>query len=295
MVKQYVRLVLSVCLGAARLCAQQPAPLTLEKTITLTSVTGKFDHFALDEAGNRLFASATGAGAVLVIDLVSDKVVEKLEGLGKPHGLAWIAETGRLFVSDGTKGELDVYAGSPLKHVQSISPRRGRRRHDLRCREQKLLYVGFGGTNAANPARVAVVDAATLRLIATLPVASHPEGLEFDPTTDRIFVNVADSGQVVVIDGKTREIAARWSLNRCKDNTPLAFDTDKRLLLVGCRTPAEIVVLNGKTGIEGAAVSSDAGADDLFFELTTRHAFLITGAGVVDTFAVLAGRQPNQA
>jgi len=287
MVKQSVRLVLSVCLGAASLCAQQPAPLTLEKTITLTSVTGKFDHFALDEAGNRLFASATGAGAVLVIDLVSDKVVEKLEGLGKPHGLAWIAETGRLFVSDGTKGELDVYAGSPLKHVQSIHLAEDAD-DMIYDAATKLLYVGFGGTNAANPARVAVVDAATLRLIATLPVASHPEGLEFDPTTDRIFVNVADSGQVVVIDGKTREIAARWSLNRCKDNTPLAFDTDKRLLLVGCRTPAEIVVLNGKTGIEGAAVSSDAGADDLFFELTTRHAFLITGAGVVDTFAVLA-------
>jgi hypothetical protein len=285
MVKQSVCLLLSVCFGAASLCAQQPAPLTLEKTITLTGVTGKFDHFALDEEGNRLFASATGAGAVLVIDLASDKVVEKLEGLGKPHGLAWIAETGRLFVTDGAKGELSVYAGSPLKRVQSI--RLAEDADDLVYDgATKLLYVGFGGTNAANPSRIAVVDTTTMRLIATLPVASHPEGLELDPSTDRILVNIADSGQVVVIDGKTHQIAATWSLHGCKDNTPLAFDTAASLLLVGCRAPAKTVVLDGKTGVEASALNSSAGADDLFFETATRHAFLITGAGTVDNFAL---------
>src|ERR1700734_2286922 len=108
MMKQSACLFAAVCLSAATLCAQQPGPLTLEKTITLAGVTGKFDHFAVDEVGNRLFASAAGAGAVLVTDLASDKIVEKLEGLGKPHGLAWIPDTGRLFVTDGAKGELDV-------------------------------------------------------------------------------------------------------------------------------------------------------------------------------------------
>jgi len=221
-------LLASVCLSAATLCAQQPAPLTLERTITLPGITGKFDHFALDEAGNRLFASATGAGAVVVIDLSSDKIVEKLEGLGKPHGLAWIAETGRLFVTDGAKGELNVYAGTPLKRVQSI--RLAEDADDLVYDgATKLLYVGYGGTNAANPSRIAVVDTTTTRLIATLPVAFHPEGLELDPSTDRILVNIADSGQVVVIDGKIHQIAATWSLHRCKENTPLAFDTASSL------------------------------------------------------------------
>jgi len=285
--KQSVCLLAYLCLSAATLCAQQPAPLTLERTITLPGITGKFDHFALDESGNRLFASATGAGAVVVIDLSSDKIVEKLEGLGKPHGLAWIAETGRLFVTDGAKGELDVYAGSPLKRIQSIQLAEDA--DDLVYDgATKLLYVGFGGTNAANPSRVAVFDTRTSRLISTLPVASHPEGLELDPTTDRILVNIADSGQVVVIDGKTHEVAATWPLHRCKDNTPLAFDAAASLLLVGCRAPAETVVLHGKTGVEGAAVSSSAGADDLFFEPATRHVFLITGAGTVDTFAMSA-------
>jgi DNA-binding beta-propeller fold protein YncE len=285
--KQLAPFLAFICFWAAGLCAQQRGALTLEKTIALAGVSGKFDHFAMDEAGNRLFAAAAGAGAVVVIDLASDKVVEKLEGFGKPHGLAWVGGTGRLFVTDGAKGELDVYAGSPLKRIQSI--------HLTEDADDvvydsatKMLYVGYGGTNAANPPRVAVVDTASLHLVSTLPVASHPEGLELDPTTDRIFVNIADSGQVVVIDGKTRELAATWSLHRCKDNTPLAFDADGGQLLVGCRTPAQVLVLNGKTGVEGATMASGTGADDLFFDPATRHAFLITGEGTVDTFGVSA-------
>jgi DNA-binding beta-propeller fold protein YncE len=285
--KQFPYYVASVCLGAATLSAQQPAPLTLEKSIPLAGVTGKFDHFALDETGNRLFASAAGANAVVVIDLASEKIVEKLEGLGKPHGIAWVPETGRLFITDGARGELAVYAGVPLKRIQSI--KLAEDADDLVYdAATKLLYAGFGGTDAANPARIAVVDTATLHLVSTLQVASHPEGLELDPTTDRIFVNIADSGQVAVIDGKTQEIAATWSLHRCKDNTPLAFDADANFLMVGCRTPAQIVVLNGKTGMEGATANSNTGADDLFFEPATRHAFLITGGGTVDIFSVSA-------
>jgi hypothetical protein len=287
MMRQFVSLLAFVCLCAATLCAQQPSVLTLEKTIPLAGVTGKFDHFALDEAGNRLFASSTGTGAVVVIDLASNKIAEKLEGLGKPHGLAWIAGTGRLFVTDGAKGELDVYAGAPLKRIQSI-PLSEDADDLVYDSATKLLYVGYGGTNAANPSRIAVVDTTSLHLISTLLVASHPEALELDPIADRIFVNVADSGQVVVIDGKTHQIAATWSLHQGKDNTPLAFDADDGFLLVGCRTPAEVLIVNATTGIEGATMNSDTGADDLFFEPATRHAFLVTGAGTVDAFAVSA-------
>ena len=287
MMKQFVSLLAFVCLYATTLYAQQPSVLTLEKTIMLAGVTGKFDHFSLDEEGNRLFAASTGTSTVVVIDLASDKILDKLEGLGKPHGLVWVAEAHRLFVTDGAKGELAVYAGVPLKRIQSI-PLSEDADDLVYDSATKLLYAGYGGTSAANPSRVAVVDTTSLQLISNLPVASHPEGLELDPIADRIFVNVADSGQVVVIDGKTHQIAATWTLHQGKDNTPLVFDTDHGFLLVVCRTPAEVLVINGTTGIEGMTIKSEAGADDLFFEPATRHAFLVTGAGTVDTFAMSA-------
>jgi len=279
----YGTLFLAGCTMLAQ--AQGDAGLKLQRTIDLPGVTGKFDHFAFDEAGNRLFAAATGSKSVQIVDLADNKRTGALEGLGKPHGLAWVSATGQLFVADGGKAKVDVYQGEPLKLIKEIdlSEDADDMVYDPAT---KLLYVGHGGTDAANPARVAVIDAVALSLVANLPVASHPEALELDPNGDRIFVNIADSGQIVVIDGKTHTVAETWALKNSKGNTPLAYDAADNLLLVGCRTPSQLLVLNGKTGQILATAASDTGADDLFYQPSTRHAYLITGSGAVDSFAL---------
>jgi hypothetical protein len=115
--------------AAALLCLLAPifqsqtatSGLKIQQTITLEGVKGKFDHFAMDEEGKRLFAAASGNQSVEVIDLAACKVVDSLKGFGKPQGLAWMASTRTLFVSDGGKGELAIYAGSPLKRVKTLS------------------------------------------------------------------------------------------------------------------------------------------------------------------------------
>jgi hypothetical protein len=262
-------------------------PLTLDHTIALPKVTGKFDHFAIDEAGNRLFAASGGNHAVIVIDLGSGKIVQTLSGIQKPHGIAWIAGIHQLFVTDGSAGELEVFEGSPLKLAKSI--KLSADADDLAYDSvDKLLYVGHGGTDAANPGAVSVVDVEKLDVIGTLPLAAHPEGIELDATGDRIFANVSDTGEVAVINGKTHSIEAKWSVPNEKGNTPLAYDQADGILLVGCRTPARLLVLDASTGKERDAAVSDAGADDLFYEATSHTAYLITGSGAIDSYAVSA-------
>jgi hypothetical protein len=278
-----------LCLGAPILQSQAPAPgLKLRQTITLDGVKGKFDHFAMDEEGNRLFAAAPGNQSVEVIDLAAGKVVDSLKGFVKPHGLAWIASTRTLFVSDGGKGELAIYSGSPLKRVKTVSLSEDA---DDMVYDQAtgLLYVGHGGANATNPAEVAVVDANKQSLVTELPVAMHPEGLEIDANSDRIFANIADAGQVVVIDGKTHSVSATWRLKSAKGNTPLAYDQADDVMLIGCREPARIIALDGRQGSELSILSASAGADDLFFDRTTHRAYLISGEGAIDTVQLLAG------
>ena len=270
---------------ASSLSAQ--APLSLSRTIPLPGITGKFDHFAFDEAGNRLFTAATGSHAVVVIDLSKDNIAESLAGLGKPHGLAWVSTTERLFAADGQKGELDIFEGAPLKLVKTI--KLSEDADDMVYDQHTgLLYVGHGGTDAANPSAVAVIDTKALTMLTDIPVAAHPEALEIDEKTDRIFVNISDTGTVVVIDGKTHSIANQWVLKNNKGNTPLAFDSEDGLLLVGCRTPAALIVLDSKTGKVLASAPSSEGADDLFFDEANRHAYLIAGAGAINSYAVAA-------
>lgn len=268
--------------------AQQSAPLTLSRTISLTGVQGKFDHLAIDIKGNRLFIAATGNHSVEVIDLTTNKVQQSITGLGKPHGLAWVEATGSLYVADGTLAELRVYTGTPLALSGKIklSDDADDMVYDAAYR---MLYVGHGG-DAANPARVAVVDTEHFTLVANLAVATHPEALEIDPHSGRVFANIADSNEVAVIATGSREITAHWKLTKAADNVPLAFDSEHQLLYVACRTPGTLIALDAGSGSEVASVASAAGADDLFYDPELRRIYLISGAGEVDAYQVDAAK-----
>jgi DNA-binding beta-propeller fold protein YncE len=281
------------CLAAALSAAQTPAPaFHLARTISLPHVTGKFDHFAFDAAGNRLFAAATGNHSVEVIDLKNDQVEQSITGLAKPHGLAWVAATGSLYVADGSLAELRVYKGTPLALAGKI--KLSDDADDMVYDEAShLLFVGHGGSDAANPAKIAVVDTEHFSLAASLSVATHPEALDIDPASHRVFANIAASSEVAVIDTSSKAVAAHWKLTRAGDNVPLAFDSEHRLLFVACRTPGTLIVLDAKTGKELANLPSASGADDLFYDPALRRVYLISGAGEVDAYQVDKANAPH--
>jgi DNA-binding beta-propeller fold protein YncE len=260
-------------------------PLKLDRAIPLPGVAAKFDHLAIDLAGNRLFVAATGNHSVEVIDLASNKIQQSIKGLGKPHGLAWVASTGSLYVADGTLAELGVYTGSPLALAGKIklSDDADDMVYDP---ASHLLFVGHGGSDAANPANIAVVDTEHFKLLSNLPVATHPEALDIDPATHRVFANIADSAEVAVIDTKSKSITAHWKLTKASANVPMALNSDDHTLLVACRTPGTLVVVDAATGKELTTAPSAGGADDLFYNSPLRQAYLISGRGEIDSFSI---------
>jgi len=267
--------------------SQTSAPLTLSRTISLPGINGKFDHLAIDIKGNRLFIAATGNHSVEVINLKTDKVQQSIAGLGKPHGLAWVEATGSLYVADGTLADLSVYSGTPLALSGKI--KLSDDADDMVYDDaNRMLYVGHGG-DAANPAKVAVVDTEHFTLVANLPVATHPEALEIDPQSRRVFANIAESNEVAVIGAKSKDIVAHWKLTKAGDNVPLVFDADHHLLLVACRTPATLLALDAGTGKELASAASAGQADDLFYDSSLHRIYLISGAGEVDSYQVGEG------
>jgi DNA-binding beta-propeller fold protein YncE len=274
-----------VLLSTVSIGAQSSTPLTLRRTMVLSGVTGRFDHFAIDEAGNRLFAAVPGSRAVKIIDLATGKVAQSLAGLGKPHGLAWVAATGNLYVADGALSELRVYKGTPLVLAGTIklSDDADDMVYDKTGHQ---LFVGHGGSDAANPARIAIVDSEHFTLAADLPVASHPEALEIDPGSQRVFANIADSNEIVVIDAATRTIAMHWKVTKASDNVPIAFDNEHQLIFVACRNPGLLIALNADTGKESADEPAAGKADDLFYDSRLRRVYLISGTGEVDTFQI---------
>jgi DNA-binding beta-propeller fold protein YncE len=274
-----------ILLSAFSVHAQQAPPLTLARTIPLPGVKGRFDHLAIDAASNQLFLAATGNHSVEVIDLKTGKVRQSITGLGKPHGLAWVAATGSLYVADGALGELRVYKGTPLALAGTI--KLSDDADDVVYDEaHHLIFVGHGGSDAANPAKIAVVDVDNLSLAADLSVATHPEALDIDPQSERVFADIAESNEVVVIDAASKAITAHWKLTKAADNVPLAFDGGHKLLYLACRTPGTVIALDAATGKEVSSLPAADGADDLFYDPALGRVYVISGAGEVDAFQV---------
>ena len=273
-------------LGTWSANAQQP--LTLQRTITLPGVTGKFDHFALDLQGKRLFAAATGKHSVEVIDLTSGKVQQSITGLGKPHGLAWVASTNNLYVSDGALAQLFVYKSQPGGRFEPAGKLKlSDDADDMVYNEAThLLFVGTGGSDSANPAQIAVVNTTSFTVAANIPVATHPEALEIDPQGQRIFANIAASSEVAVIDGAGNAISNHWNLTGVSDNVPLAFGAEHHAIYVACRQPAVLLAIDSDSGKEISRVTTVGGADDLFYDAALRRVYVIGGAGEVHTYQV---------
>jgi DNA-binding beta-propeller fold protein YncE len=278
-----IPILLGLALCACSAAAQSTPPLVLQQTITLPGVTGKFDHFAIDLQGNRLFVAATGNHSVEVINLASGKVVQSISGLGKPHGLEWIASTRTLYVADGALAELRQYRGTPLELAGQI--KLSEDADDMVANEANhLLFVGHGGTAAETPARVAVVDTDGFRLKRDIPVATHPEALEIDQAGQRVFANIADSNDIAVLDGAGNSVTGDWKLSGAGHNVPLAYDSENHVLYVACRIPAVLLALDASTGWERARIPTGEGADDLFYDQSAHRVYLIAGAGEVDVF-----------
>jgi DNA-binding beta-propeller fold protein YncE len=269
-----------ISIGFGSAVAQQTPPLVLQQTIPLPGIAGKFDHFAIDIAGKRLFTAATGNHSVEVIDLVTGKVAQSIPGLGKPHGLAWVASNHTLYVADGALAELRQYRGSPLELAGSI--KLSDDADDMVYNPlNHLLFVGHGGSEAA-PARIAVVDTDGFHLKAEVAVASHPEALEMDLPNQRVFANIADSSEVSILDGAGNALTATWKLAGAGHNVPLAYNAEDHVLYVACRIPAVLLALDAATGKELARISTGEGADDLFYDSSAHRIYVIAGAGEVD-------------
>jgi hypothetical protein len=83
---------LTLCIVAFGLHAAESPRLQLITTIPVLGVNGRFDHFAIDAKGHRLFVAALGNNSVEVVDIVAGKPLKSITGLRKPTGVLYLTE-----------------------------------------------------------------------------------------------------------------------------------------------------------------------------------------------------------
>ena len=262
------------------------SPLSQVASIALPGVTGRIDHLAYDAPGRKLFIAALGNNTVEVVDVAAERHVTSLAGFREPQGIAVAADRRLAAVANGQ--------GEGLQFVETAGPTMGKTvalgddsdnvRYDAAA---KTLYVGYGS------GALAAVDPANGSVLGRIALPGHPESFQLETAGARIFVNVPDARQIVVLDRQARKTLASWPVTAAGANFPMALDEKGHRLFVGCRRPAKLLVYDTQTGRDVASAEIVGDTDDLFFDASRQRVYVIGGEGFIDVLDV-QGQAPSR-
>jgi hypothetical protein len=144
----------------------------------------------------------------------------------------------------------------------------------------KQILVGYGKESGG----LAIVDAATGKTVADIPLSAHAESFQLEKSGVRVFVNVPRSKQIAVVDRQQKRVVATWLVASAGGNYPMALDESSHRLYLGCRTPARLLVVDTGSGKEVAQLELHGDCDDLFFDAARHQLYASCGEGFIDVF-----------
>jgi WD40 repeat protein len=266
--------------------AQDKAPLKLVHSTPIPELKdGDFDHLIADVAGNRLFVTAEENSKVLVFDLKTNKLIHTFADLKAPHSMLYREDLKKLFVVDSELGEIKIYETDSYKPEGSIKVREGADASGYDP-ATKLYYVVNGGKDAKLPnAYITIIDVATGKTEGDIKIDSNDvEGVAFEKSGPRMFVNVRGNNSVEVYDRKTRTLLNTWSTAEAgKNPTSMSFDEDAHRLFLGTRVPAKLVVLDSDSGKVVTSYPAAAMVDDMGYDSQSKRIYF-AGTEFLDVF-----------
>jgi DNA-binding beta-propeller fold protein YncE len=261
--------------AATAVCAQ---PFHLEKTIPLPGVEGRIDHLAMDVKGHRLLLSALGTDEVEVIDVAGGAILHKLPGMHEPQGTSYVPASNKIYVANGKDGKLRIYDAASYKSAGEVEfgDDADNVRYDA---AQKWLWVGYADGG------LAAVDIATGKRVKEIYIDGHPESFQIEKNGSRIFANVPDAREIEVVDRIQGKILAKWPMVELTKNFPMALDEANHRLIVACRKPAKLVVIDMETGKIVAQLDCPGDSDDIFYDAARKRIYVAGGDGTLEAFA----------
>ena len=168
--------------------------LTTLKTLGTITGTGKNpDAILYDSASHHVLTMNGRSASASVIDPASRKVIATIALPGKPE-FAQADGAGHIYVNIEDKSELveiDSLHDTVL-HTWSLAPCTSPSGLALDNVHHRLFSVCDNQT-------MAVTDATSGRVIATVPIGEGPDAVAFDNTTDTIYSSNGESGTITVV------------------------------------------------------------------------------------------------
>lgn len=280
-----------VCLIAASLLAAAPCmtkaraastpSLRLIKTVTLPGYHGDFDHFAVDRARGRILLAAEDHGTLEVFSLTSGDHLRTVKGaIDTPHSILVLPGAPTIFLTDSGNSMSKILDANTYVEKKAVPLTVGADSsgYDMAA---KVLYVVTGGKDVGmTTSRLAAVDPTNGAVRGSVTFQdNHVEAMALEKNGPRLFINLAQTNKIAVVDRRTMKTIAMWPVPPAKMNAMVALDEAQHRLYVVCREPGLVVAMNSDTGAVVSTQPAPSLADDEFYDNHAHRLYVPGGDG----------------
>ena len=233
----------------------------------------KWDYMTMDAEHRHLFI--THGDRVEVFDVDKKKITGAILNTPGVHGVAIASELDRGFTSNGKDNSVTVFALSTLNMISTTATEK---KPDGIVYDplSKRVFAANGGSDSLTP-----IDALAGKSLAAIALGGKPEFLAVDGK-GRLFVNLEDKNQLVVVDTQKLEVIQRVDLSAsCEEPAGLSIDLVTQRLFVGCHNQ-KMAIVDASSGEVLDSVPIGSGSDATAFDATTKLAFSSNSDGTLD-------------
>lgn len=183
-------------------------PAFCQRVVSTIAVGYQPTYVAADRKTNRIYVSNQGDDTVSVIDGDSNTVLETVSVGQFPNGIAVNAETNTIYVANLRSGSLSIINGTTLT---ASTLRLGASPSKVAVNAvTDRVYVTLEDQSGF----LDVINGATRKLVASIPVPPYPLSVAVDADSNQVFVAdfLCGCGKVSVVDGATNEVTNTFEL-----------------------------------------------------------------------------------
>jgi YVTN family beta-propeller protein len=278
---------LVIASGFATVAGGADAPRAVLQPVTdvpLGGNTTRLDYESLDPGRHLLFIAHLGDSAVIVFDTHAQRVITRIPGITKVHGVLAIQELGTVYASATGTNEVVAIDEGTLKITARIP---GGVYPDgmAYAPEVHKLYVSdeHGGTDT-------VIDVRTNARVATIPLGGDVGNTQYDAGSKHIFANVQTRRQLIEIDPTRDTLLARIDLPGAEGNHGLLIDPEQRKAFIACEDNHTLLVLDLATRKVTSSFDVSEDPDVLAYDPGLHYVYVAAESGPVSVFKTAPGQ-----
>ena len=247
--------------------AQQGSGYKVVKTFHIASAGG-WDYIAVGPGNNRLYVSH--GTQVNILDETTGDSIGVIPNTAGVHGIAFVPSLGKGYTSNGRSNNVTVFDVKTNQVLTQVA---------VGQNPDAIMYEPFSKTVITCNGKsndLTVFDPLTEKIVATIAVGGKPETAVTD-NAGKLYVNVEDKNEIVVVNMKTNTVENHWSLAPAEGPTGLAIDLTTKRLFAGC--DKLLVVMDATNGKIVDKLTIGDGCDGVGYDSNLKNIFASCGEG----------------